>query len=339
MLKISILTDFHRGSYAIIGRLFERSLSGLCSVNHRATPRNKIEREVAYQELKKSIIVHNTLGDGFVPLQNCYNIALPAHEWSQFPQKWIERLNQFDEVWTTTDHVKNLLHECGLKVPCLKLPPALDIENISSKNDWEIKNKPRFLAVGEPHFRKGHHLLMSGFEKAFPEVGQAQLTIKTYPSCNWVSPRKDIKVIKEDWPREKLLAEYAKHDYFISASLGEGLGLPIAEAIMAELPVCTNFWGGHKSLLTSGGFVEISHKEIIQPFASDPAFYAEDQKCAYSSPESISHALKQCISISAKKRKEIVKVAKQFFTENYGSKVTNQAIFKRLEKIKLRNSQ
>jgi len=92
-------------------------------------------------------------------------------------------------------------------------------------------------------------------------------------------------------------------------------------------------------LLTSGGFVEISHKEIIQPFASDPAFYAEDQKCAYSSPESISHALKQCISISAKKRKEIVKVAKQFFTENYGSKVTNQAIFKRLEKIKLRNSQ
>jgi len=333
MLKISILTDFHRGSYAIIGQLFERSLSGLCSVNHRATPRNKIEREVAYQELKKSIIVHNTLGDGFVPLQNCYNIALPAHEWSQFPQKWIERLNQFDEVWTTTDHVKNLLHECGLKVPCLKLPPALDIENISSKNDWEIKNKPRFLAVGEPHFRKGHHLLMSGFEKAFPEVGQAQLTIKTYPSCNWVSPRKDIKVIKEDWPREKLLAEYAKHDCFVSTSLAEGLGLPIAEAIMAELPICTNFWGGHKSLLTPGGFFEIAHEEIIQPFTSDPAFYAEDQKCAYSSPKEVCLALQKFLKSTLNDRKNKVKVAKKHFLQHYGSSTTHANLHQRIEEI------
>jgi glycosyltransferase involved in cell wall biosynthesis len=339
MLEISILTDFHRGSYVILGQLFERSLSGLCSVNHRATPRNEIEREVANQELKKSITVHNTLGDGFVPVKNSYNIALPAHEWSQFPQKWIDRLNQFDEVWTTTDHVKDLLHDCGLNIPCFKLPPALDSDDIASKSCWTISNSPRFLAVGEPHFRKGHHLLMQGFIKAFPEIGQAHLTIKTSPSCNWVSPRKDIKVIKEDWPRGKLLAEYAKHDYFISASLGEGLGLPIAEAIMAELPVCTNFWGGHRSLLTLGGFVEISHKEIIQPFTSDPAFYAEDQKCAYSSPESISQALKECTSISAEKRKEIVKVAKQFFFENYGSKVTHKSISKRLEEIKLKNSQ
>ncbi|MDC0368580.1 glycosyltransferase [Opitutales bacterium] len=339
MLKISILTDFHRASYAIIGQLFERSLSGLCSVNHRATPRNKIEREVANQELKKSIIIHNTLGDGFVPLQNCYNIALPAHEWSQFPQKWIDRLNQFEEVWTTTDHVKDLLHDCGLKVPCFKSPPALDSDDIPSKSCWTTSDSPRFFAVGEPHFRKGYHLLMQGFTKAFPKIGQAHLTIKTSPTCNWESPRKDITVIKEDWPREKLLAEYAKHDHYVSASLGEGLGLPIAEAIMAELPVCTNFWGGHKSLLTHGGFVEIEHEEIIQPFTSDPAFYAEGQKCAYSSPESISEALKKCISRSAAERKKIVNIAKQFFIQNYGYKVTHKSISNRLEEIKLINSQ
>jgi len=180
---------------------------------------------------------------------------------------------------------------------------------------------------------------MQGFMKAFPETGSALLTIKTSPSCEWKSPRDDIILIKEEWSREKLLAEYENHDCFVSTSLAEGLGLPIAEAIMAELPVCTNYWGGHRSLLTLGGFVEISHKEIIQPFTSDPAFYAEDQKCAYSSPESISQALKECTSISAKKRKEIVKVAKQFFFENYGSKVTHKSISKRLEEIKLKNSQ
>ena len=334
-----MLTDFHRNSYGIIGKLYQSSFNKSVKITEISTPENKLDRRKLRDQFRKCIFLHNTLGEQFVPIDGCYNIALPAHEWSKYPGTWIEKLNQFDEVWTTTDHVMALLQDCGLKASCFKLPPALDSDDIPSKSCWTISNSPRFLAVGEPHFRKGHHLLMQGFIKAFPEIGQAHLTIKTSPSCNWVSPRKDIKVIKEDWPRGKLLAEYAKHDYFISASLGEGLGLPIAEAIMAELPVCTNFWGGHRSLLTLGGFVEISHKEIIQPFTSDPAFYAEDQKCAYSSPESISQALKKCISLSAEKRKEIVKVAKQFFTENYGSKVTHKSISKRLDEIKLINTQ
>ena len=335
MQNISILTDFHRGSYAIIGQRLERILSKFCSVNHRVTPQNEIEREVANQELKKSIIIHNTLGDGFVPLKNCYNIALPFHEWSQFPTAWIERLNQFDEVWTTTDHVKDLLQNCGLNVTCERLPPALDDERIPLKENWSCSDKTRFLAIGEPHFRKGHHFLIHGFIKAFPQTGQAQLTIKTSPSCLWESPRDDIVLIKDEWSREKLLAEYTMHDCLVSASLGEGLGLPIAEAIMAELPVCTNFWGGHKSLLTSGGFHEIPHEEIIQPFTSDPAFYAEDQRCAYSSPSNISKSLEKFIKTKESDREEMVKAAKKFFLQNYGSKVTLRNIKKRLKEIKL----
>jgi len=337
LIPTVLFTDFHRGSYKIIGDFFAKSLEPFCELKHIAT--RPSEENSTIFDSGFPIAFHNTLGEGFVPLKNSYNIALPAHEWSKYPLEWIKLLNEFDEVWTTTDYVMALLQDCGLKAPCFKLPPALDSDDIPSKSCWTISDSPRFFAVGEPHFRKGHHLLMQGFTKAFPEIGQAHLTIKTSPICNWESPRKDITVIKDDWSREKLLAEYAKHDYFISASLGEGLGLPIAEAIMAELPVCTNFWGGHRSLLTPGGFVEISHKEIIQPFTSDPAFYAEDQKCAYSSPESISQALKECISISAEKRKEVVKVAKQFFIENYGSKVTHKSISKRLEEIKLKNSQ
>ena len=279
------------------------------------------------------IAIHNTLGEGFVPLVGCYNIALPAHEWSQFPQKWIERLNQFEEVWTTTDHVKDLLHDCGLKVPCFKLAPALDSDDIPSKSCWTISNSPRFFAVGEPHFRKGHHLLMQGFMKAFPEEGEAFLTIKTSPSCEWESPRNDIILIKEKWPREKLLAEYANHDCFVSASLAEGLGLPIAEAIMAKLPVCTNYWGGHTSLLRRGNFTEINHEEIIQPFTSDPAFYAENQKCAYSSPTNVAKALQQFLITSPYLREQMVNKAKRDFLKNYGSESASNKIKQRLEEI------
>ena len=249
------------------------------------------------------------------------------------PNCWIQLLNKFDEVWTTTDHVLDLLKRGGLKVPVFKLPPALDSENIPEKRNWNLSEKPKFYFVGEPHFRKGHHLLMQGFMRAFPKAGEASLTIKTSPSCEWESPRNDIILIKEKWPREKLLAEYASHDCFISASLAEGLGLPIAEAIMSGLPVCTNFWGGHKSLLSKGSFVEIKHEEIIQPFTSDPAFYTENQKCAYSSPANIGDAILKFLNTTGDERKKMVKIAKDKFLESHGSEKTIENVRARLEKI------
>jgi glycosyltransferase involved in cell wall biosynthesis len=332
LIPIVLFTDFHRGSYKIIGDFYAKSLEPFCELKH--IPTNLREENSSFLASGFRIAFHNTLGEGFVPVKNSYNIALPAHEWNKYPLAWIKKLDEFDEVWTTTEHVMALLQDCGLKAPCFKLPPALDFDDIPSKKIYELSDNPSFLAVGEPHFRKGHHLLMSGFEKAFPKVGQAQLTIKTSPSCTWDSPRDDIILIKEKWSREKLLKEYTKHDCFISASLAEGLGLPIAEAIMAKLPICANYWGGHQSLLCTGGFVEIPHEEIIQPFTSDPAYYAEGQKCAYSSPESIKNALLKFLKTSQAERKEITQIAKKNFLKTYGHENALKNIESRLVEIK-----
>jgi len=335
--KFLILTDYHRGSYEVIGNLFRKTLQQLNEVEQLPTPIDTKERFNVSQSACGGIVFHNTLGDHFIPIKDCYNIAMPLHEWSEYPKSWIQLLNKFDEVWTTTDHVLDLLKRGGLNVPVFKLPPALDSENIPEKQNWNLSEKPKFYFVGEPHFRKGHHLLMQGFMKAFPEAGEALLTIKTSPSCEWESPRKDIILIKEKWSREKLLAEYANHDSFISASLAEGLGLPIAEAIMSGLPVCTNFWGGHKSLLTAGGFIEIPLEEIIQPFTSDPAYYAENQKCAYSSPSEIADAIRKFVKTSVADRELMTINAKKFLLKNYGSKEIIDKIHKRILKIKENN--
>ena len=333
MKNFTILTDYHRGSYEIIGNLFQNTLQQLGEVRNLPTPVSLKERRDLALGLKGGIVFHNTLGDQFIPIKDCYNIAMPLHEWSEYPNEWIKLLNQFDEVWTTTDHIQEVLKRGGLTVPVIKLPPALDYEDITEKKNWGVSDKPRFLFIGEPHFRKGHHLLMQGFMKAFPEAGSGLLTIKTSPSCDWDSPRDDIILIKEKWSREKLLKEYTKHDCFISASLAEGLGLPIAEAIMAKLPICTNFWGGHKSLLIRGGFVEIEHEEIIQPFTSNPAFYAETQKCAYSSPLEIAKSIKIFNNTSILERKKMAFAAKENFLKSYGNENTLKNIHSRILEI------
>ncbi|MEC8044368.1 MAG: glycosyltransferase [Verrucomicrobiota bacterium] len=331
MKKVLILSDFYRGSYRLIGDFYESCLREFRDVSQAPTPTSQKERNAL--NCRGSVVLHNTLGDGFVPIRGCYNVAMPLHEWSEYPRQWIENLNLFDEIWTSTNHIRELLQRGGLKVPSFLLPPALDDENFIPKNNWEIKEKPSFLFVGESHFRKGNHLLIDGYIKAFPNSNMACLTIKTSPNCPWDSPREDIIVIKEDWNRNKLLAEYSHHDCFVSASLGEGLGLPIAEAIMSKLPICTNFWGGHKSLLTAGGFIEIPHEEIIQPFTSDPAFYAEGQKCAFSSPVRVKKALRQFLKTSLTERKEITQIAKINFLQMYGRENAMKNIESRLEKI------
>lgn len=332
-MDIVILTDFHRGSYKIIGDLFANSFRGQRSVRHLPTPETSASSKDLGNKIAGTIVFHNTLGDRFVPLPECYNIALPLHEWSEYPKAWINLLNEFDEVWTITDHVRNILSRGGLTKPMYKLPPALDTENVPPKRDWSIEDLPKFLFVGEPHFRKGHHLLMQGFMKAFLKTNEARLTIKTSPSCQWESPREDIVLIKEEWSRDRLLSEYAKHDCFVSASLGEGLGLPLGESIMAELPVCTNHWGGHQSLLQQEAFIEISHREIIQPFTSDPEFYAENQKCAYSSPDAIRIGLLKFLTLNSEQKQNMTISAKENFLKTYGSEFANNNIQNRLAEI------
>ena len=331
--KFLILSDFHRGSYKIIGDLFAESLACFGKIEHLLSPSNEQDRLKLSKNFKGAVVLHNTLGKGFVPLANCYNIAMPLHEWSEYPKAWICYLNQFDEIWTATEHIRELLSRGGLVTPSFHIPPALDNEKFTVKDFWEIRGKPKFFFVGEPHFRKGNHLLIHGYLKAFSDPDKAQLTIKTSPDCKWASPREDIKVIKENWSREKLLSEYAQQDCFVSASLAEGLGLPIAEAIMTELPVCTNFWGGHQSLLNKGSFIEITHREILQPFTSDPEFYAEDQKCAYSGPDAIRQALLEFQTLNSKQKQNITRTAKESFLQVYGSEAANTKISKRLVEI------
>ena len=332
-MNFLILTDFHRGSYKIIGECWVETLSKLGKVTHLQTPQSDKERIDLSYRFANQIVFHNTLGTGFVPLKNCFNIALPFHEWSRCPKQWATLLEDYDQIWVTTTHVLKTLKDSGLKKNVELAPPILFQSDNPVKTNWTFKDKINFLSIGEPHFRKGHHFLMEGFMQAFPNVGKATLTIKTSPTCKWESPREDIFVIKEFWERTKLLDEYRKHDCFVSASLGEGLGLPVIEAVNALLPVCTNYWGGHISLLKQDYFFEIYHKEILQPFTSDPAFYAQDQKCAYSSPVNIKEAILQFCDSQDLARELLAKNAKKYLLEQYG----NEKIYERISSLIKKN--
>lgn len=312
--RILILSEPTVASYGTIGTLYRDTFQRLglpCEVRpHPLTGRARAPRG--------AIVLHNTLGFRFAPVPGAVNIAVPFHEWSRYPAAWGERLNGFDAIWAASRHIGEVLQRSGVRTPVRFVPPALDLTPPPPKDHWRGHRPYRFLFIGEPHFRKGHHLLIAGFRLLAATGRTATLTIKTSADCPWRASEPSIDVIAGRWTRDRLLGLYRTSDAFVSASLGEGLGLGVAEAMLARLPVAANRWGGHRSLLTPGGYVRIAHRVTPQPFCSTPEYFAPGQACALSSPEAIAEAMERMLTMTPHARQAQAEVAVRHVTERFG---------------------
>lgn len=273
-----------------------------------------------------SIVLHNTLGYRYEPWPGVRNVAVPFHEWDHYPSAWAERLNAFDEVWAATRFVALTLRRSGVVVPIRIVPPALDLNPPRTKTSWVGGRPFRFLFVGESHFRKGHHLLIEGFRRLHLSSRRATLTLKTSADCPWTAGDPSTRRIAARWSPRRMRDLYASHDGFISASLGEGLGLGVAEAMLARLPVATHRWGGHADLVTPGGYVRMAHRVVPQVFCSNPAFYAPGQQCALVSPDEVAAAMERLIRMPARARQEHARRASAALEQRFGLAACSQRI-------------
>lgn len=312
---VLILSDEHIGSYAGIGDLLARTLQAIgVSSKHLPLSTRRAPREIK----RNAIVIQNTIGPRFVPVSGCRNIAMVHHEWDRYPQAWVHSLNAYSQVWVTTTFVKRTLLASGVTAPIVLVRPALDLDPVPLKTNYALNRPFRIFACGAPHFRKGFHLLMEAFVRAFPKQGEAQLVIHSEPGGEWSSPRRDILIDDVRLSREALLARYRDFDVFVSASLGEGLGLPVAEAVLAGVPVLANDWGGHGDLLRAGGFFPLPYTVVPQPYCSRPDYYAPGQRCAMTTVEGIAGALRKVCRSSDRMREEMAASARQGLLRRYG---------------------
>lgn len=311
---IVILSEPTVSSYGVVGRLYHDTLTAM-GVSSTLSP---YPVDQPPQVPRGALVLHNTLGFRFAPAPGAVNIAVPFHEWSRYPAAWVERLNGFDAVWAASHHIARVMRQSGVTVPVRFMPPALDLHPPPIKRSWSVEGPFRMLFVGEPHFRKGHHLLIEGFRRLHVSPRRATLTVKTSAACTWADATPGVRVVAADWPLATLWRLYGAHDAFVSASLGEGLGLGAAEAILARLPVATNHWGGHTSLLTPGGYVRLAHRVVPQPYCSRPDFFAPGQQCALSSPDDVASSMEAVILQSAAARKAQSRVAREHLVKRFG---------------------
>jgi UDP-glucose:(heptosyl)LPS alpha-1,3-glucosyltransferase len=133
-------------------------------------------------------------------------------------------------------------------------------------NDWRVKGLPTILEAMAQLPTLPLHVVVVGDDAA--GVFREQATrLGVSHRCHWETPRPDV------------LEFYAAADVYVSPSLEDSFGLPVAEAMACALPVITSSQAGVSALLRDGsnGFVlaepqdKQSLARIIQQLYADAA--------------------------------------------------------------------
>lgn len=182
-----------------------------------------------------------------------------AWEESRIPSEWVDKFNlHLDGITCVSNHVLKILQDSGVAVPMAVSGDGVDhwehVEAASSQ-DWPGKGF-RFLHVSSCFPRKGVDVLLAAYGRAFRRADDVTLIIKTFANPH-NSVEEDLERLRRDDPdypdvvlltddlsEARLKSLYQHCHVFVAPSRAEGFGLPLAEAMLAGLPVITTAWGG-----------------------------------------------------------------------------------------------
>jgi glycosyltransferase involved in cell wall biosynthesis len=187
-----------------------------------------------------------------------------SYGWEEtgFPQAYVNEFNRrLDGVSVLSKVVAKTMRDNGVRVPIYitgagvdhlqgtpELPPSIE-----QTQNWK---RFRFLHISSCFPRKGVDVLLRAYGAEFTANDEVSLIIKTFSNPhNTVrqqlaqlreenSQFPHVEIIEEDWTQGQISGLYRSVHAFVAPSRGEGFGLPLAEAMLYDLPVITTAWGG-----------------------------------------------------------------------------------------------
>lgn len=179
-------------------------------------------------------------------------------EESVIPHNYIEAFNtHLSGIGTTSDYVTEKLIECGLTIPVKTMGNGVElVDNYEQLPPYPIKTKKniKFLHISSAFPRKGVDVLLRGYFESFTGADDVCLILKTFPNphntvgdlmeelnARYENPP-EVEWINEDLSQDRVCGLYKCADCYVQTARGEGFGLPVAEAMLARIPVivCPN---------------------------------------------------------------------------------------------------
>lgn len=176
-----------------------------------------------------------------------------AWEEDRVPQKYVGWFNRdLDGIGTTSDFVTKALKDSGLKIPVKTIGNGVRLpENYEGINPYPLstQKKIRFLHISSAFPRKGVDVLLETYFDTFTAQDDVCLVLKTFPNIHNTTVdqlkklRKkhpngpEVEHIDMDLPEDLLYGLYKAASCYVHCARGEGFGLPVAEAMLARIPV------------------------------------------------------------------------------------------------------
>lgn len=187
-----------------------------------------------------------------------------SYGWEEtgFPQTYVDGFNRRLDLLTVLSHsVAKNLRDSGVRIPIAVTGAGVDhLLNLQPEalpdGFLDECKRFKFLHISSCFPRKGVDVLLRAYGGAFRRADDVSLVIKTFHNIhNDVQKQLDELLDKdpefphvvlrfEELTQEQLVSLYREADAFVAPSRGEGLGLPMAEAMLFDVPVITNSWGG-----------------------------------------------------------------------------------------------
>jgi len=207
--------------------------------------------------------------------------------------------NKYDMIWTASKFNVATLFSSGITIPIKLVPHIIDVDKFNpSLKPYKIKNKKSFNYIVNVDFsyRKGLHILLQAWLKAFSADDDVALIIKIVDfdfkdadrALNAIGDllmhydyTKDnhapILLIPHMIDEEYLPNLYVTGDIYVAPTLGEGFGLPIAEAMACGIPTITSNCSAPSEYVTdkNGFLIHLNEDNIIQSI-SDKSLLLRD---------------------------------------------------------------
>lgn len=194
------------------------------------------------------------------------------------PQEWVPRCNLMNHILVVSEHAKKNLQNTkdqnglGISTPITVIPFGFEnsIEKIDIYKDMNITTQFNFLTVCQMAPRKNFENMLAWFVQEFKDDENVGLFVKTHLQnnstldfhaaktrinhiINTISKERKCKIylIHGNLTEQQMSSLYNPEyvDCYISATHGEGFGIPLFNAACNGIPIITTNWSGYLDFL------------------------------------------------------------------------------------------
>ncbi len=223
-------------------------------------------------------------------LNSKLKLGIYNYESSTLPGVWNKSIDYIDYALPSSNFSRQVFIDGGWpKDKCVVIPHGINIDDFKNKDrvkNLKTNKRFKFLNISIPHHRKNIGLLVQAYYKAFSANEDVCLIIKTSLKppkyrfeCDVTKEILNVQRMRENRKRplpqleildckyESMVPLYNSCDCLVSASSGEGFGLPFLEALAAGMnviaPACTgqlDFLNKKNSLLVKTNIIKADYR-------------------------------------------------------------------------------